>query len=96
MDLGQSVQHSVLLLVLQFEVILVFLCIQCWVIACHYLAIGQSEQAYNYLFTKGLACIISLPPADSVIGKRKTGLHSGTMWCDRDYVTSHIKEICIL
>jgi len=44
----------------------------------------------------GLACGFWLPPADNILAKGITGLHSNAMRYDRDYVVHHIGEISVL
>jgi hypothetical protein len=55
-----------------------------------------SKLPYNNLFANSLACGFWLPPANNLSAKRKTGLHSDTMWYDREYVTCHIAEISVI
>ena len=66
------------------------------VIACQYPIIGANILPYYNLFPKGFACGFWLPPADNVLSKGKTGLHSDSMRYDWEYVACHIGEIGIL
>jgi len=92
-NLGHSVRFPFLHLCLHFRVVFCVCCIQIWVSACHNPVIGSSKLPYNDLFAQGLACGFSLPPADNISAQGKTGLHSATMWYDREYVTRRIGEI---
>jgi len=81
---------------IQFKVVFSFCCIPCWIIACQYPNIGSSKLPLYDFFAKSLACGFWLPPADNVSPKGKMGLHSDTMWHDREYVACLIREISVL
>ena len=51
---------------------------------------------YNELVAKRVTCGCSLPPADNISPKGKTGLHSKTVLYDREYVACHIEQIGVL
>jgi len=95
-DLSQSVKLPVLHISLHFQVIVSICRIQCLVITCQYPVIGPSRLPYDDIFAKGFACGFWQPPADNVLSKGKTGLHSNTMWYDREYIPWHIGEIGVL
>jgi len=81
---------------LHFRVAICVHHIECWVIACQYLIIGFSKLPYNNIFAKGLNCGFWLPPADNISPKGQTGLHSDTIWFDREYIACHIGVIGLL
>jgi len=92
-NLGHSVQFSFLCLCLHFRVIFCVHGIQFWVSACQNPVSGSSKLRYNNFFAKDLTIGFWLPPANSISAEGKTGLHSNTMWYDREYVVQHIREI---
>jgi len=95
-DHVHSVQFSSFHLSRQIWVVFWLRCIQCWVIPSQTPVIGLSKLPYNNLFGMGLAGSIWLPPAHIISPKGRTGLHSGTMWDDRDNIACHIGQIGIL
>jgi len=95
-NLGHSVQCPFLRLFLHFRVVFCVCGIQFRVSACLNPVIGSSKLPYDDFFAKGLACGYWLPPANHNSAKGKTGLHSDTMWYDREYVARHIGEIGVL
>jgi len=61
-----------------------------------YSIIGSCKLSYNDFSTKCLPCGVSLPPATNATHKGKTGLHSDTMWYDREYIACPSREIGVL
>jgi hypothetical protein len=96
MNLGHSVQFPFLRLFLHFRVVFSVCGIQFRVRACQNPSIASSKIPYDDFFGKGLACGFWLPPANNILAKGKTGLHSDNMWYDREYVPRHIGEISVL
>jgi len=96
MNLGHTEQSPFLPLFLYFRVIFCVGGIQLCISTCQKSVTGSSELPYNYFFAKGLACGSWPPPANNISAKGKTGLHSDTMWYDREYVARHIGEIGVL
>jgi len=89
-NLTHSVQIPFCRLFLHFRVVFCGHGIQFRVSAFQNPVIGLSTLPYNHFFAKGLACGFSLPPANNISAKGKTGLHSDTMWHEREYVARHI------
>ena len=50
----------------------------------------------NCLTTTFSLSVSPVVSANNILPKRKTGLHSDTMWYNREYVVSHIGEISVL
>jgi len=96
LDLGHSVRFPDLRLCLHFWVVFSVCRIQFCLVAWQNPAIGSSELPYNDSFAKCVTCGFWLPPADNILPKLQTGLHSDTMWYDREYVARHIGEISVL
>ena len=96
MNLGNSVQLPFLRLVLHFRVIFCLCGIQFRVGACQNPVIGPSKLPYDDFFAKGLAWGFWRPPANNISAKGKAGLHSDTMWYDREYAVRHIGQIGVL
>jgi len=80
---------------LHFRVVFSVHYLQCWDITHEYLIIGFSKLPYSQFFANGLACNCWLPPANNVLAKGKSGLHSDTMWYDKEYVACHIGQISV-
>jgi len=95
-DFGHSVQFPFLHILLHVWVVFCVCCIQCGGIACQNPVISSSKLPYNDIFVKGFGCGFWLPPADNIPPKGITGLHSNTMWYDREYVACHIGEISVI
>jgi len=95
-DLCHSLQFSFLRILLQFQVVVSFRGIQCCTIAHQYSIFDLSKLPNYDLFPKCLASGFRLSPANNISSKRKPGLHSDTMWYNREYVASHIGEIGVL
>jgi len=76
-----------------FQVVFSYHRILCSVISCRNPNIGLSILPYDPLFTKGPTCDFWLPPAEIISPKGKTGLHSDTMWYDRESIACYISEI---
>ena len=56
----------------------------------------HKQTASEGFFAMGLACGFWLPPANHISAMGKTGLHSDTMWYDREDVLRHIGDIGVL
>ena len=95
-ELGHSVQCVFHCLSIRFVVGFFVHRIQWWVITCQYHGIGSSKLSYNDFFAKGIACGYWLPSADHISPKVQTGVHSDTMWYDRENVSWDIREIRVL
>jgi len=93
MDLSLTVQFWFLRLFLQFEVIFCFCSIRCCTITNQYSGISSSKQPNYDIFPQHLASSFGLSPANNISPKGKSGLHSDTMWYNRQYVASHVAEI---
>jgi len=96
MDLGHSVQFSVLRLFLWFPGVFSFRGIQDCAIARHYSVIGTRKLPYYDSFPRCLASGVGQTPANIVSPNRKSRLHSDTMWYSREYVPYHIGKIGVL
>jgi len=55
--------------------------------------VGSGKQSEHDYFAKDLAGSFRLPPADNILAKRKTGLHSKTRWYNREHDTGHNGKI---
>jgi len=95
-NLGHSVQVPFLYLFLHFGEVFCVCGIPFCVSACQNTVIGSSELPYNDFFTKGLASGLWMPPANNILAKGKTGLHSDILCYDREFVVPHIGQISIL
>ena len=91
-----SVKFRFCRLIHHFQVVLWVRHIQSWVMACQNPVRGSGKLPYNNFFDKGLACGFWLPPANNILPKGDTGLHSDTMRYDRKYVLCDIGEISVL
>jgi hypothetical protein len=96
MDFGHSLKYPYLRLFFHFGVIFCVCLISFGVIAYQNPVIGSSYQPYNDFLVNGVTCGFWLPPADHISLNGKTGIHSETMWYDREYVTHHFGEIGLL
>jgi len=95
-DHGHSLKFSFLHFSLHFGVVFCVCHMQCWVITSQHPIIGLSKQPNDSVFLNCLSCGFWLFPANNILPKGKTCLHSDTMWYYREYVPRHIQEIGVL
>lgn len=93
MNLRHSLQLSRLSLIVQFQVIFSFRGIRFCAITCQYSNLGLSKVPNYDIFLKHLASSFKLFPANIISPKGETGLHSNTMWHNRESITSNIVVI---
>jgi hypothetical protein len=94
-NLRHSVRSRFLRLFLHIRVVICIRGIQFCVSACQNPVIGSNELPGNDFFAKGLAWGFGLPLPSNISAMGKTGLHSDTIWYDREYVARHTGEIGI-
>ena len=95
-DLGHSVQFPFLRLFLHFWVFFSVRRVGFGHVPRQNLLIDLNKLPYNDFLANGVSWGFWLPLADNNSAKGKTGLHSDTMWNDREYVARHIWEISVL
>jgi len=95
-DLGHSVQFSILNPSLPFQLVCNICHNYCRVFASQYPVIGSTKLPYNDFFPKCLSCCFWLSAAENVSHKGSTTLHSDTIWYNREYIVCHIREIDVL